>query len=562
MLGRKHMFDIFGYGKSKDNVRALEVLNMQLAEAKNELERIGAGLAALSKIVVSTSSRMDSGNVCKYFLDMFIELTRARIGTVLLEESGYLTVKEFRNIDGAALRGIRIPSAAGFVNIFKEKKMPCTMEDLCNTPDFHEDDVFTGVRFYLDPDILVPLVYKNEFLGIVTLGDFPVKVRKPGDITLLQVLAAQMSFAFIDERFSREREGFNKEKDLLSKQLSDAQEKKGAFLQRLNKASASLSLLDAEKLKALTLNLVFETVDVDNAVFFLRSEDEISLISVSLAVVPGVVTKKIYFEIDNDFIEKLRLDKKPLFIESSRVKEILESQKCSPETSAALAEAGMTLFVPFISNERVLALLVLGPKRSGGEFSELEMELLNTMSFQFAAAIDNAKLFEAGVLDGLTKAYTRRFFEHRLEYEIAVGMHYRTRRILSLIMVDLDHFKQVNDTYGHQVGDQVLSEFAGIITGVVRMTDTVARYGGEEFVVILPEFDLENGARIAEKMRAAVASFVFLPQGPALRITASFGISSYPDFARTKDDLVSKADKALYKSKESGRNRVTLCSSV
>jgi diguanylate cyclase (GGDEF)-like protein len=426
-------------------------------------------------------------------------------------------------------------------------------------PDFQEEEIFTSTRFYLDPDIFVPLTYKGEFLGLVTLGGVAAKGLSVEDTRLLQVLASCLSCMLIDGRFAREREAFRKEIGVLNRQLDDARETKNAFLQRLNKTFASLSLLDAEKFKALMVNLVFETVDVDRAVFFLRSEDEISLISVALAGTPGVVTKKIYFEIDNDFIEKLRLDKKPLFIETGRLKEVLESRKCNPETSAALVDAGLTLFVPFVSNERVLALLVLGPKRSGREFSPLELELLNTISFLFAAAIDNAKLFEAGVLDGLTKAYTRRFFESRLEYEMAVGMHYRTRRTLSLIMVDLDHFKQVNDTYGHQAGDRVLRQLAGIISNIIRMTDMVARYGGEEFVVILPELDLEDGRKIAEKIRAAVASTVFLADGPSLKITASFGVSAYPDYAKTKDELISLADKALYRSKESGRNQVTLC---
>jgi len=498
---------------------------------------------------------MDVHTLCKTFLQMFIELTCAGIGVVLFEESGYLTVKEFKNCEENAMRRVNISTGAAFVKILKENKIPCTSEDLYKAPGFLEDGSFIDMRFYMDPQIFVPLMHKNELLGVVTLGGIADKSRVPEYMKLLQLLAAQMSFALVDERFSREREALNK-------QLDNLQEKKGADLQRLNKAFASLALLDTEKLKALTMNLVFEIVDVDKAVFFLRSEDEISLISVVLAGTPGVATKKIYFEIDNDFIEKLRLEKKPLFVDPSRLKETLESRKCNPETSDALVASGMTLFIPFISNERVLALLVLGPKRSGKEFTPLELELLNTISFQFAAAIDNAKLFEAGVIDGLSKAYTRRFFESKLEYEIAVGMHYRTRRALCLIMIDLDYFKQVNDTYGHQAGDEVLSEFAKIIAGIIRMSDIVARYGGEEFVVILPELDLESGGKIAERIRAAVASTVFLPNGPAFKITASFGVSAFPDYAKTKEDLISKADKALYKSKESGRNKVTLCSSL
>ncbi len=554
------MFEIFGDGRNKE--KELEELNTSLTEARKDQERNAFALSILSKAIECAAYNTDLGSLYKTFLGLFSDLMRAGIGTLLVEDGGFLRVKEFRNLDASAMRGLQISKEAIFLKMLKENPIPCMAMDLLKSLDSPEDDTFTDVRFYLDPDIFIPLVYKREFLGMVTLGSVASKAMSPDDSKILQSLAAYLSFALADERFCREQEALRKEIGVLNKQLDDARETKHAFLQRLNKAFASLSLLDAEKLKALTVNLVFETVDVDKAVFFLRSEDEISLISVSLAGIPGMVTKKIYFEIDNDFIEKLRLNKKPLFIDTARLKEMLEYQKCSPETSDALVEAGLNLFVPFISNERVLALLALGPKRSGKEFTPLELELLSTISFLFAAAIDNAKLFEAGVLDGLTKVYTRRFFEHRLEYEMAVGMHYRTRRVLSLIMVDLDHFKQVNDVYGHQSGDQVLAQLARIISETIRMTDMVARYGGEEFVIILPELDIEGGLKIAEKIRSSVASAVFLPNGPALKITASFGIASYPDFAKTKDDLISKADKALYKSKESGRNRVTPCSAL
>ncbi|MDD5669115.1 MAG: sensor domain-containing diguanylate cyclase, partial [Candidatus Omnitrophica bacterium] len=254
--------------------------------------------------------------------------------------------------------------------------------------------------------------------------------------------------------------------------------------------------------------------------------------------------------------------KKPVLLEASRIRETMTACKCNQDTASVLIESGLVLYIPFVSNERLVALLALGPKRSGEEFNSLELELLSVIAFHLAAVIDNAKLFEAGVLDGLTNTHTRRFFEHRLEYELAVGMHYRTQRVLCLIMADLDHFKNINDTYGHQVGDQVLRDFAKIIFGNIRMTDMFARYGGEEFVIIMPEVDLKEGGVIARRMQQSVASFTFLPRDLSLKITASFGVASFPDFAKTKDELIKAADEALYKSKERGRNRVTLCNEI
>jgi two-component system, cell cycle response regulator len=159
------------------------------------------------------------------------------------------------------------------------------------------------------------------------------------------------------------------------------------------------------------------------------------------------------------------------------------------------------------------------------------------------------------VTDGLTGLHNRRFFEEMLRYETERSV--RTGPHLGLIVIDVDHFKSVNDAHGHQAGDDVLRSIAGRLDAAVRRRDVVARYGGEEFVVILPDADAEVLLELAERCRRIIADRPFpLPGGPALPVTVSLGVAGLPDHAGTAQELVRAADRALYLAKAAGRNRV------
>jgi diguanylate cyclase (GGDEF)-like protein len=126
-------------------------------------------------------------------------------------------------------------------------------------------------------------------------------------------------------------------------------------------------------------------------------------------------------------------------------------------------------------------------------------------------------------------------------------------------MIDLDHFKTINDTYGHQRGDAILVEFAHRVNRVLREVDTFARYGGEEFIALLPETDVYGALTTAEKVREIIRTENFAGSGEApIRLTASIGLASYPEHAETYKALVQAADKALYTAKEEGRDRVRI----
>jgi diguanylate cyclase (GGDEF)-like protein len=193
-----------------------------------------------------------------------------------------------------------------------------------------------------------------------------------------------------------------------------------------------------------------------------------------------------------------------------------------------------------------------------------DMDFLAILSHQIAAGIEKSRLFDKtkhlSQHDGLTGLYNHRMFGEKLHQEIS--RRDRTQKPLSLIMLDIDHFKQFNDNYGHQAGDVVLKELADIMQKQCRCTsiDVCCRYGGEEFAIIMPELELHNAVKVAERLRQAVEnnSFSIQDKKPDDRVTVSLGVSG---ISGTEDlsaeELVKKADEALYLSKRNGRNRVS-----
>ncbi|MDY0744395.1 DUF484 family protein [Paucibacter sp. R3-3] len=177
------------------------------------------------------------------------------------------------------------------------------------------------------------------------------------------------------------------------------------------------------------------------------------------------------------------------------------------------------------------------------------------------SALNQERLKLAGLTDGLTGVHNRRYFEHRCQVEIAQARRYG--HALACMFLDIDGFKRINDTHGHQSGDEVLRGVGQLIHGQLRAGDTIARYGGEEFVALLPQTSLQHAGEIAERIRAAIAAAP-LPSGggQTLRVTISIGLAMLPhdlagkDLARLAEALVATADKALYQAKNGGRNRV------
>jgi diguanylate cyclase (GGDEF)-like protein len=220
---------------------------------------------------------------------------------------------------------------------------------------------------------------------------------------------------------------------------------------------------------------------------------------------------------------------------------------------------GSFLSVPLVFKKDTLGVINFHRPNTDA-FSEEENRLLKLVANQVALAIENAKLYtqarDLSIKDELTSLYNRRHFQTvlQIEWKRAVRFH----RSLSLLMIDADHFKKYNDTFGHLQGDKVLREMANLLRKNVREIDTVARFGGEEFIILLPDTDKKGAVAVGEKLRKIIEAYRFIDtSGTSVSpITISVGIASYPDDVRELDDLIDHADIALYDAKDAGRNRV------
>jgi diguanylate cyclase (GGDEF)-like protein len=210
---------------------------------------------------------------------------------------------------------------------------------------------------------------------------------------------------------------------------------------------------------------------------------------------------------------------------------------------------------PLISENRLIGLLIVQQCKTQRTWKPREVQLVAAIADQLAIAVTHAHLFAQvkyqAITDGLTGLYNHIYFKNRLGEEIRLAKRKGTP--CSLLMIDLDKLKEINDNFGHPVGDAAIRQVAGILKNLLRSGDTAARYGGEEFGVILPETSLLEAALIGDRLCAQIAS----AHVPGLgRITASIGAAAYPKQANDMGDLVEKADRALYAAKNSGRNQI------
>lgn len=189
-------------------------------------------------------------------------------------------------------------------------------------------------------------------------------------------------------------------------------------------------------------------------------------------------------------------------------------------------------------------------------FSEDEKSFIETLRHHLSLIIEKQRLFEQAITDGLTRLYLRRFFLATLEKEINRSKRYQLD--VSFLLLDIDKFKNFNDTYGHQAGDFVLRETAQRITESIRSVDTPGRYGGEEMSVILPQTNIKEAYIVAERIRKAIEGSEYTFRNDSMRVTASIGVTSLHMRDITLEEMIEEADKALYVAKDKGRNQVRI----
>lgn len=307
------------------------------------------------------------------------------------------------------------------------------------------------------------------------------------------------------------------------------------------------STLNLQELLNLILDLVMKLLKAERGSIMLLDDEKQELrIAVAKGLAPEVIERT-----------RVRLGEKVAgyVLETGRPLLIADPHK-SPSFQRikdTKVHQGSLIAVPLIAKEKKLGVLNIS-KPAPYTLDEKDLEFFKALSNQAAIAIENARLYELAIKDELTKLYVRRYFDQRLKEEMRRAKRYRGS--LTVMLLDIDHFKGFNDTYGHACGDEVLQFLSRVMREQVRGVDIVSRHGGEEFAILCPEQTLKDSLAPAERIRATVEATELTLAGHKVRCTVSIGVASYPTDAQRPEALLEMADQALYFAKNSGRNRV------
>ncbi len=316
---------------------------------------------------------------------------------------------------------------------------------------------------------------------------------------------------------------------------------------------------DLKRLLQVIIQKALVTLDAEKGSLMLYDYAQNAL---QVRIVSGLADKKLEESINNGAIQCAKIGvgegiAGTVFLERKPIITNLGSADPRFVIKEVLSHTKSLLCVPLIAKGEVIGVINITNKKHDKLFNQKDLEFITSLANQAAIAIDNAKLYELATKDGMTKLYIYRHFITLLENEIRRCSRYK--RNMSLIMMDIDNFKKINDTYGHLTGDNILKSLARVLQETIRKIDIPARYGGEEFVVILPETDKQEAAIIAERIRKNIAEIVVKANDTDnLSPTVSIGIAQFEVDGIDPKELINSADTALYHSKHNGKNTISI----
>jgi diguanylate cyclase (GGDEF)-like protein len=412
--------------------------------------------------------------------------------------------------------------------------------------------------------LAVPITFSDETLGVLLAAE----QRKSELITtsekeLLLMYAQQIAITFKNVLLYQEQAKIAhemEEKNKLMEEQSDLVLRRTAQMVVLNEVSQKVnSSLDLKEVIGLLARHAAESIGLDRCVVWLFDDMKVNLEAIAACGISNKALAAMKFQLsdirDTIFFKTLS-ELSPNQIQSG------EDAEMFSEVLEGHMIINTMLVVPMVLKEEAIGILAVDDTRESHEFLDDEITLISAIANHTVMAIENARLYqkvhEQAITDGLTGVYNHRFFQIRFSDEYSNSKRYGND--LSLIILDIDHFKHYNDTYGHVAGDLALKEIANLTQASVRENDVVARYGGEEFAIILPMTNVEGAKVVAERIRAAVLECRFLGDlnVPQVSITVSMGVSSYTKEVDSREKLFRQADGALYYAKDHGRNKTSV----
>jgi len=313
-------------------------------------------------------------------------------------------------------------------------------------------------------------------------------------------------------------------------------------------------LTDIKDISSFILDSLVETIGLKNATLYLYDEEkEVFELTAHIGLRKEELKGMERISKENSFVTFLKEGNIYVAAENKDFKADHDCQKVKEAFDKINTRFAMPLYygLPLFHSRDMVGFLNLGDKKDKTAYNKEDIDILNAFGRNLSTSIDRVRLYSHAITDDLTKLYRISYLNKRIQEEIERADRYG--REFSLLLMDVDDFKKVNDTRGHQIGDKVLKRVAAIVLGSVRKADIVARYGGDEFSVLMPETTKENAFIGAERTRKAVEkAFV----DDKIKITVSIGIAQYKKGMK-KYELIKASDEALYKAKREGKNKVS-----
>lgn len=415
-----------------------------------------------------------------------------------------------------------------------------------NSNLFPFNSIFLEVLFFSILTILYS-IFDNfiqlkliEFLFFVFLGFlFIIIIRNLYNKKLFE-LGYNLLLFELREYFEEERiKEFEKEKESILKENQNLKKQLEAMFEFYSKIDINYTLNDIYKKLHYSIE---KSLSFSRLIIFLYDEDENALVSVYGI---NLGNKTLKYSIGDRAVGVCVKERKPFVYLGGTIS----------SSMAIFMDDRSFIVCPSVISDKIVGAIYVSSSYSKA-FNENDIDFLQVLSNQFGVFYlyykEYSKTFDLAMKDGLTGLLTHRYFQELLTQELDKAKNYSYP--LTLLMIDTDKFKQYNDTFGHPEGDKLLKNIANILLKNVRKSDYVCRYGGDEFAVILVNTKKQDAYYIAERIRQ---SYSVLKKDD-IQVSASIGIATYPDDAITKDELIKKADAALYQAKRSGRNLVVL----